>query len=50
MFGLLNIPYCWAAKSTRKEAGAIHFAVLTEMPIFEELEVLREREEVEGRV
>ena len=28
------MPYCWAAKSMRKERGAMMRAVLWEMPIF----------------
>ena len=31
--GVLQIPYCWAAKSRRKEVGASHFAVEEEMPM-----------------
>lgn len=33
MFGLLQRPYCWRAKSYAKEAGARYLAVLRETPM-----------------
>ena len=33
ILGVENMPYCWAAKSSRKEVGASHFAVEKEMPM-----------------
>lgn len=33
MFGVESMPYCWAAKSRRKEVGAAQRAVECEMPI-----------------
>ena len=33
MLGVESMPYCWAAKSRRKEVGASHFAVEEEMPM-----------------